>query len=166
VHHADRWELVNAEFLREVRPRRPRGRPSKTYDPGMSGPADIDLVAASLRADSGDVRIYVEQLARKLEEAFPGRCSVKRSGMLGKGPVRLITVAAGDGRYELEHKDGSVAARRTSVVRGIALKTEELGLEQWIDSLAAEVMAEAARSESGRLALENLLIGNASEEAT
>ena len=76
------------------------------------------------------------------------------------------TVTAGDGRYELEHEDGSVAARHTSVVRGIALKTEELGLEQWIDSLAAEVMAEAARSERGRLALEDLLIGNASEEAT
>jgi hypothetical protein len=132
----------------------------------MSEPVDIDLVAASLRADAGDLRVYVEELARKLEQSFPGRCSVRRSGLLGKGQVRLITVTAGDARYELEHKDATVVARRTSVVRGIALKSEQLGLDQWIDSLAAEVLAEAERSEHGRLALENLLIGTASEEGT
>jgi hypothetical protein len=132
----------------------------------VSEPVDIDLLAASLRADAGDLRVYVEELARKLEEAFPGRCSVRRSGFRGKGPVRLITVAVGDSRYELEYDKGSVTARHTSVVRGIALKTEQLGLEQWIDSLAADVLAEAERSEHGRLALENLLIGDLSEEGT
>ncbi len=91
---------------------------------------------------------------------------MRRSGLLGKGPVRLITVAVGEGRYELEHDDGSVVARRASVVRGISLKSEQLGLDQWVDSLAAEVMAEAMRSERGRLALENLLTGDMSEEET
>jgi hypothetical protein len=80
--------------------------------------------------------------------------------------VRLITVAVGDGRYELEHHDGSVVARESSVVRGISLKSEQLGLDQWIDSLAAEISAEATRSERGRLALENLLTGDLSEEGT
>jgi hypothetical protein len=44
-------------------------------------------------------------------------------------------------------------------VRGITLKSEELGIDEWIDSLAAEVVAEADRSERGRLALEKLLSG-------
>jgi hypothetical protein len=127
---------------------------------------DIDLVAASLRADASDTRIYVEELARKLEQSFPGRCTVKRSGRLGKRPVRTITVALGDSRYEIEHRDGSVVARRTSVVRGIALKSEEIGLDEWIDSLASHVVEEADRSERGRLAMENLLIGVSNEEAT
>jgi hypothetical protein len=127
---------------------------------------DIDLVAASLRADASDVRIYVEELARKLEQSFPGRCTIRRSGKLGKRPVRTITVTLGDARYEIEHRDSSIVARRTSVVRGIALKSEELGLDEWIDSLASQVVEEAERSERGRLALENLLIGSANEEAT
>ena len=132
----------------------------------MSEPADIDLVAAALRADSSDLRIYVEQLARKLEQSFPGLCRVRRAGILGKGAVRTIVVDLGENRYELEHRDGSVTARHSSVVRGISLKSEELRLDQWIDSLAADVTNEAARSERGRLALENLLTGHPSEETT
>ena len=132
----------------------------------MSDPPDIDLVAAALRADASDLRIYVEHLARKLEQSFPGLCRVRRAGILGKGPVRTIAVDLGESRYELEHRDGSVTARHASVVRGISLKSEELGLDQWIDSLAREVMTEAAASERGRLALENLLIGHTSEETT
>ena len=132
----------------------------------MSEPADIDLVAAALRADSSDLRIYVEQLARKLEQSFPGLCRVRRAGILGKGAVRTIVVDLGENRYELEHRDGSVTARHSSVVRGISLKSEELRLDQWIDSLAADVTSEATRSERGRLALENLLTGHPSEETT
>jgi len=127
---------------------------------------DIDLVAASLRADAGDLRIYVEGLARKLERSFPGLCKVRRSGVLGKGPIRAITIALGDGRYELEHHDGSVVTRRSSVVRGISLKREELGLDQWIDSLASHMLEEAERTERGRLALENLLTRATNEEET
>jgi hypothetical protein len=132
----------------------------------VSQPADIDLVAASLRADAGDLRVYVEELARKLDQSFPGLCTIRRSGLLGKGAVRAITVALGEGRYELEHKNGAVVTRHFSVVRGISVKSEELDLEPWIDSLASHVVAEAERSERGRLALENLLIGFPREEAT
>jgi hypothetical protein len=123
----------------------------------MEPPADFDLVAASLRADESDVRGFVEALAAKLEQSLPGRCRVRRSGLLGRGSVRRITVELGDGRYELTHEDGSATARRSSVVRGISLKTDTVGLDEWIDALAAELVAEAGRSERGRLALERLL---------
>ncbi len=125
----------------------------------MSEAPNFDLVAASLRADSADLRVFVESLAAKLDQSFPGRCRVRRAGMLGKGSVREISVELGDGRYELAHDDGRLSARRSSVVRGITLKSDELGLDEWIDSLAAEVVAEADRSERGRLALEKLLSG-------
>jgi hypothetical protein len=132
----------------------------------VSQPGDIELVAASLRADATDLRVYVEALAQKLEQSFPGACTVRRSGLRGKGPVRAISVSLGDTRYELEHRDGSVVTRRFSVVRGITLKSEELGIDSWIDSIASQVVEEAERSERGRLALENLLIGVPQEEAT
>jgi hypothetical protein len=123
----------------------------------VEGAADFDLVAASLRADAQDLRAFVEALAAKLEQSFPGRCRVQRSGLLGKGSVRRIRIELGDSHYELTHDDGAVVAHRSSVVRGISLKSEELGLDEWIDSLASQVVAEAARSERGRLALEKLL---------
>jgi hypothetical protein len=125
----------------------------------VSEAPNFDLVAASLRADSADLRVFVESLAAKLDQSFPGRCRVRRAGMLGKGSVRQVSVELGDGRYELTHDDGRISARRSSVVRGITLKSDELGLDEWIDSLAAEVVAEAGRSDRGRLALEKLLSG-------
>lgn len=124
----------------------------------VEGP-DLDLVSASLRADAEDLRVFVESLSAKLEQSFPGRCRVQRSGLFGKGSVRRIKVELGDNAYELTHEDGVVTTRRSSVVRGITLKSEELGLDEWIDSLAAQVVAEADRSERGRLALQKLLSG-------
>ena len=125
----------------------------------MEPSAEFDLVAASLRADASDLRVFVEALATKLEVSFPGRCRVQRSGLLGKGPVRRISVELGDGRYELAHQDGSISTQRASVVRGISLKTADVDLDEWIDALAAELMAEADRSERGRQAVERLLRG-------
>jgi hypothetical protein len=125
----------------------------------VEGTADFDLVAASLRADADDLRVFVEALTTKLEESFPGRCRVRRAGFRGKGSVRQVSVELGDSRYELMHDNGAVSTHRSSVVRGVTLKSEELGLDEWIDSLAAEVVAEANRGERGRVALERLLSG-------
>jgi hypothetical protein len=132
---------------------------SVPYDLAVEGTADFDLVAASLRADADDLRVFVETLTTKLEESFPGRCRVRRAGFRGKGSVRQISIELGDSRFELMHDNGAVTTRRSSVVRGITLKSEELGLDEWIDSLTADVIAEANRGERGRLALERLLSG-------
>ena len=125
----------------------------------MEEPPDFDLVAASLRADAEDLRVFVESLSKKLEQLFPGRCRVQRAGLFGKGSVREVSVEIGDGRYELSHDDGAVSARRSSVVRGITLKNEKVELDEWIDLLAAQLVAEANRSERGRLALQKMLSG-------
>jgi hypothetical protein len=123
-------------------------------------PSSFDLLAASLRADTTDLRVFVEALATKLELSFPERTNVERGGrMFGSKQVRKVSVELGDGRYDLEHSDGAVTTRRCTVVRGISLKNEELGLEEWIDDLSAELVAEAERSERGRAALERMLDG-------
>lgn len=116
------------------------------------------MLAASLRADTTDTRVFVEALATKLEQSFPDRTHVERGGrMFGRKQVRKLSVELGTGRYELEHSDGTVTTRRCTIVRGIALKNEELGLERWIDDLSTELVTEAERSERGRAALEKML---------
>jgi hypothetical protein len=122
-------------------------------------PNDFDLVAASLRADAADLRVFVEALATKLEQSFPGRTQAQRAGLLGHGNVRRITVELGDSRFELAHDDGAVTTRRSSVVRGVTLRSDELGLDEWLDLLAARVVDEAKDSERGRAALDKLLNG-------
>ncbi|HET8607961.1 MAG TPA: hypothetical protein VFL66_13155 [Gaiellaceae bacterium] len=119
----------------------------------------FDLLAASLRADAGDVRAFVDALATKLEGAFPGRTKVERRGGFLSGPkrVRRIEVELGDGRFELDHDDGSVGCARRSVVRGITLKSERLELDAWIDELSRALAAEAKTTGRERETLERLL---------
>jgi hypothetical protein len=127
----------------------------------MAGPEDLDLLAASLRADAGDLDAFVEALAAKLESALPDQVVVERAGGLfgGRKRVRRIEVTLGDQRYEAEPEWGRVTCRRRSVVRGIALKTQELDLDAWIAALSQDLVEEADRSERGRQALARLLEG-------
>jgi hypothetical protein len=71
--------------------------------------------------------------------------------------VGRIEVELGEERYVLVADGGALEARRAKVVRGVVLKSEPLGLEEWVESLAQAIAAEARTSEQGRLALERLL---------
>jgi hypothetical protein len=121
--------------------------------------SEFDLLAASLRADAGDLRAFIEALAVKLADGFPARVKVERSGgfLRGKGPVRRLGVSLGDNEYELTNNGGSVSCTRRVLVRGIALRTERMDVEQWIDSLAGELVDEAGKTESDRVALQRML---------
>ena len=125
----------------------------------MSAP-DFDLVAASLRADRGDLSAFVEALAVKLEGALPGSATVHRGGgglFGGKKRVEQIDVVLGNDSYELEHEGGRLACRKRTVVRGIALKNDDLSVDEWIDAVSRALVSEASESEQARLALERLL---------
>ncbi len=121
---------------------------------------DMDLLAASLRADSSDLRAFVESLTAKLEEAMPGRVRVdrRRSGMFGPKSVRSVSVDLGDRRLELRTDGGTVQTRCARLSGGIVLKNEVLETDAWLGTLSEALAAEAARSETTRKALERMLI--------
>jgi hypothetical protein len=120
---------------------------------------DLDLLAASLRADSTDLNAFVESMAVKLEEAVPGRVRVdrRRDGMFGPKSVRSLLVDLGDRRLELRAERGVVHTRCARLSGGIVLKNEELETEAWLAMLSEALAAEASRSEATRRALERLL---------
>ena len=121
---------------------------------------DLDLLAASLRADSSDLNAFVESLAAKLEEAVPGRVRVerRRAGLLGPKAVRTVTVDLGDRRLELRSDGGAVQTRSSRLSGGIVLKNDVLETDAWLAALSEALEAEARRSETTRKALERLLI--------
>ena len=127
----------------------------------MSESGEFDLLASSLRADASDLGVFVEVLASKLELSFPSSVRVERKGGLlgGEKRVRRLEVDLDDHRYELEADRGRVDCRRRTVVRGIALKNEELTLDEWIDALSRGLAAAAAETEQGRVALQRMLEG-------
>jgi hypothetical protein len=126
----------------------------------MAGDVDLDLLAASLRADSSDLTAFVEGLAVKLEEALPGvvRVERRRSGVFGAKAVRRITVDAGDRRLELRAGDGAIETLCSRLSGAIVLKSERVETDAWLQALGEALAREAQRSEKTKQALERLLI--------
>jgi hypothetical protein len=125
-------------------------------DPGF------DLVAASLRADTTDLNAFVEALAVKLEGALPDSVRVDRKGgglLSRQKRVRRISVGMDEARYDLERVGESIQTSRCNEVRGIVIKSERLGLDEWIDALSRELASRAQQSERSMLALQRLLEG-------
>ena len=124
-------------------------------------PMQVELFAASLRADSTDIKAFMEALAVKLQGSLPSQTTVARqSGFFAKEhPVREITVTLGDYQYRIaREKQGPIITQRAKVVRGIVLKTDQIPLEQWINELAASLAEEASNSASAHAALERFLL--------
>jgi hypothetical protein len=121
---------------------------------------DLDLLAASLRADATDMRAFLPALAVRLEEAFPQLCTVKRkrTGLFSsERVVDSIAVTLGDDVYRLGNAAGYIVAGRAHVVRGVSIKTEEMTIEEWITELTRALADVARQTESGRIALQSLL---------
>jgi hypothetical protein len=121
---------------------------------------DLDLLAASLRADASDLQAFVESLATKLEEAVPGRVRVqrRRSALMGPKRVRHIALDADERRLELSFDAGALETYCSRLSGGIVLKRETLDTEAWLTAVGEALGAEAQRSETTRQALERLLI--------
>lgn len=120
----------------------------------------LDLLAATLRADSSDTRALVEALGVKLEEALPRVTVVERKAtrLFTKDKrVEKITVRLGQDSYVLTMSADNARAARSKTVGGITIRNEELSLDEWLRGLTQALASEAERSEAVRAALERLL---------
>lgn len=126
----------------------------------MAEDLSFDLLAASLRQDTGDIMTFLEVLAKKLEAAIPMQTTVdRRGGLFSKTKaVHAITVHASDWQYTLTQDHGRIEALRIKMVRGIALKTENGSLAEWIQWVSQELMRLAAESADVRTGLERFLL--------
>lgn len=83
-------------------------------------------------------------------------------------PVRLfskdkrvvsLSVTLGDNTYTLadngEHRP--LTAKRVKVVKGIALRTDEISVDQWLSEVGGEITARAEKSEQALAALRNFM---------
>jgi hypothetical protein len=136
-------------------------RSERTMSDELDSPLQVEMLAASLRADGTDLRAFLEALAAKLTGALPDQTQVTRHSSLfsREHPVKEIMVVLGDSQYRLaRERQGPLMVSRAKVVRGIVLKTEQIPLEQWIGELAEGLAQEAAHSAQSRAALERFLL--------
>jgi hypothetical protein len=113
---------------------------------------DLDSITASLHLDAADISVFFQVFCSKLLDAVPGCVEVQREGGLFKKdhPIRKIAVRAGEDLFEAELGRGGVVCRHAHAVRGIVLRSEEIGFDAWRRSLVqilssqAQITAEAA----------------------
>ncbi|WP_327290207.1 hypothetical protein [Streptomyces sp. NBC_01198] len=125
---------------------------------------DVELLAAALRRDSADLNLYANVLSVNLADSLPPRAvRVKRrrsvaDRMAGReGTVTELDVALGERRLSLRVERERVVAEIHKEVRGVVLSRRQVGLDEWIDALAAALADAAAGSERARQAVERFL---------
>jgi len=137
----------------------------------MTEPGDglsLEEITAALRADSADVALYARVLTESLGEALPPGCvEVDRARtvsdrMRGRpGQVQKVTVRLGEKVLTLSVQPGRPpAAEICREVRGVVLSRQPAGLQEWLDDLAAELVAHARQNSRAAEVLRKLVAGS------
>jgi hypothetical protein len=108
---------------------------------------DLEVLAANLRRDSGDLSLYAGFLINTLSATLPPEMvSIERKpGLFGRvkddAPVLGVGVLFGDRRFTLRRD--AVGRPVTAQVRhesgGIVMRTETVGMDVWSRELAARL---------------------------
>ena len=126
----------------------------------MDDSMDLELAAASLRADGSDVRLLVKVLVDKLSDALGSRLEVTRAGRFRKsGEIRSIRISMGDDQFDAEVDGSTLKCTIGRSSGGIRIRSEKVDVDTWLNRLLTVLKAEAANSQAVRLALENMVIG-------
>lgn len=108
----------------------------------MTGPAEFDLNAAWLRRANGDMKAFMQALAVRMEDALPGRVEVerKRDGFFSRESHAVrIAVAFDSSLYALELQQGRLVARRSKIVHGVSLSSDDIAVPDWFAALNREI---------------------------
>jgi hypothetical protein len=127
----------------------------------MDDSMDLELAAASLRADGSDVRILVKVLADQLADALGSRLEVKRSGgrFRKSDEVRSIRITMEDDQFDAEVDGTALRCTIGHSSGGIRIRSEKVDVDAWLARLLAVLKAEASHSQAVRQALESMVIG-------
>ena len=108
-----------------------------------------DQVAAGMALDLSNIDAFLGHLARSLQQAVPTQVQVHASGA---HVVGLDVTLEGDA-FSVRRDGHGVVAQYKKLVRGIALKTKELPLPEWVQMLSSSLAKHAnANAQAGALA--------------
>ena len=120
---------------------------------------DLDRIATALRVDSSELGFLVEVFAGRLEATLGSAVRVERRSkgfMSREKELRRLVVDLGDDEFVLERDGSRVRAVRRKEVRGVVIRSEELGFPAWVAALTEQLGDAAHGSEATRRALEEL----------
>ncbi|MHB1547713.1 MAG: hypothetical protein ACYCV5_06515 [Acidimicrobiales bacterium] len=139
-----------------------------TMEEGMDAGFDLDLAAATLRANLSDVHIMLKVLAAQLADTLGDRLVVERGGSRFErskfkrsksDEVRGVKITLGGDDYQADVDGSTLRCTISHSSGGIRIRSEQVDMDTWIARLLGALQAEAAHSETARQALQNIVIG-------
>lgn len=126
---------------------------------------DIEMVAASLRADANDLDTYTGVLLNNLGDAFPtDMVEVDRARSIADrvagrpGEVSAVRINFDDTSLQLQRgKGGKPQGLVVTRVGGVTISRKEVPLAEWSRQLADRLIISAAHSREAAASLERLL---------
>jgi hypothetical protein len=100
-----------------------------------------DQIAAGLAADLANVDVFLYRLAQTLHQGFAEQSRITAQGNF----VQQIEVHFETAHFVVLREGQQAVAQQKKVVRGVALKTKQLRLDEWFAKLT-EALAEHANS--------------------
>lgn len=114
----------------------------------------IGIAANLAKHYAAQGRDLLSPLSRLLGDALGERVEIKMAGgFLSKKHLVGLAFTLGEWRYSLEGIGGVLTGKRTRVVRGIALKTEEVAVAQWLEKVGLALEVEARSNQATHDAL-------------
>ena len=125
----------------------------------QNGLTKLGVEGALCREYASDEKAFLGFLASSLQKALTDEVEVTQSGgFLSKKTLRAVTLTHGENRFTLEDPGrGPLQAKMTHVVRGIALKTETVSVEEWLAMVSEIVEEKTAQHSAARKALQDML---------
>lgn len=121
----------------------------------------MQMATAALLGDNKDVRVLLKLLARQLSGTLGDRLEVEHQGGLFRKSeeIKSLRISVGDADFAAQVSGASVETSVGHSSGGIRIRSERIGMDEWLHRLLSALQAEAAHSQAARLALENIVIG-------
>ncbi len=128
-------------------------------EPEDDGITRLGIAGALCKEYAADERAFLSFLGESLQRAFGSEVQLTYTGgFLTKKNLRGVTLSLQDNKYTLEDPGhGSLKAKRTHFVRGIALKTEDIEIADWLATVAELTEQKVAQHAAAKKALEKML---------
>jgi hypothetical protein len=126
------------------------------------GGFDLEMAVSSLASNSTDVRMMMKLLVAELGATLGTRLAVERRGsrLRRSDELSSVQVTLGNDVLRADIDGASVRCTIGHSSGGIRIRSEQVDMATWLKHLLGALQQEAAQSETTRLALESIMIGD------
>jgi hypothetical protein len=127
----------------------------------MDGSFDLEMAAASLRADNSDVHILLKVLVDQLRDTLGDRLRIERAGgrFRKSDAIKRVQITMGSDHFEAVVDGTGLICTIGHASGGIRIRSDQVDMETWMAKLLGALQTEATHSQTARQALENIVIG-------